>query len=223
MANLSKTTRDHDEIRRWAEERGAEPACVKGTGGGGDIGMLRLDFPGYSGEESLQHITWDEFFDKFDERNLALLYQEETAGGERSNFNKIVSAETAEETERGIHRKAGAHRARSSGSSTRSAVSAKSTGSEVAAKKTSSRSGARPAAKKGGVKSAAKSTAAAKKSGAKKGAIVRRSSSGRGFAAASKKSSARPAAKKAAAKKASPKKSATKTSASKKSAAKTRR
>jgi len=40
---------DHDEIRRWAEERNAKPACVRRTGGGNDVGMIRLDFPGYSG------------------------------------------------------------------------------------------------------------------------------------------------------------------------------
>ncbi|HEY2012940.1 MAG TPA: hypothetical protein VGH38_05530, partial [Bryobacteraceae bacterium] len=65
----SRTTVDHDEIRNWAEARGAHPACVKGTGGKGDIGMLRLDFPGYS-EDNLQEITWDDFFEKFDERGL---------------------------------------------------------------------------------------------------------------------------------------------------------
>jgi hypothetical protein len=92
----SKTTVDHDEIRSWAEERKAEPACVRGTGGKGDIGMLRLDFPGYSGEQSLEHISWDEWFDKFDEQNLALIYQDTTAAGEKSNFNKLVSRETAE-------------------------------------------------------------------------------------------------------------------------------
>jgi hypothetical protein len=37
--------------------------------------MIRLDFPGYGGEESLEEISWDEWFDKFDERNLALLVQ----------------------------------------------------------------------------------------------------------------------------------------------------
>jgi hypothetical protein len=95
----SKVTFDHDEIRRWAEERGAKPACVRGTGGNGDIGMIRLDFPSYSGEKSLEHIDWDEWFKKFDEQNLALLYQETTASGERSNFNKIVSRETAEGAE----------------------------------------------------------------------------------------------------------------------------
>ena len=48
----SKVTFDHEEIRRWAEERNAKPACVRGTGKAGDIGMIRLDFPGYSGERS---------------------------------------------------------------------------------------------------------------------------------------------------------------------------
>lgn len=95
----SHTTTDHNEIKRWAEARGASPACVKGTGGKNDVGMLRLDFPGYSGEDSLQHISWDDWFEKFDERGLALLYQEETAGGAESNFNKIVSRETAAENE----------------------------------------------------------------------------------------------------------------------------
>ena len=101
----SHSTTDHEEIRRWAEDRGAHPACVKGIGSKDDIGMLRLDFPGYSGKQSLQQISWDEFFEKFDERGLALLYQETTARGQKSNFNKIVSSETAEEKPkaRGAH------------------------------------------------------------------------------------------------------------------------
>jgi hypothetical protein len=85
----------HDEIRQWVEERGGKPACVRGTGGGEDVGMIRVDFPGYSGENSLEEISWDEWFEKFDDSNLALLVQEKTANGERSNFNKLVSRENA--------------------------------------------------------------------------------------------------------------------------------
>src|SRR5437868_2474082 len=96
MANLSKTTQDHEEIRRWAEERGGKPAHVKRTESGDDVGIIRIDFPGYSGEGSLEEITWDEFFEKFDDNDLALVYQEETAEGERSNFNKIVKAQTVD-------------------------------------------------------------------------------------------------------------------------------
>jgi hypothetical protein len=89
------TTTDHEEIRRWAESRGAKPSCVRGTGGGDDTGMIRLDFPGYSGEESLQPIDWDQWFEAFDENGLALLYQQNTAGGQQSNFNKLVSRDGA--------------------------------------------------------------------------------------------------------------------------------
>src|ERR1041385_3980108 len=89
---------DHDEIRRWAEERGARPSIVQRTGGNEDVGIIRLDFPGYSGGDSLEEIGWDEWFDKFDESNLALLVQDETAGGERSNFNKLVNRETAKQS-----------------------------------------------------------------------------------------------------------------------------
>jgi hypothetical protein len=82
---------DHDEIRSWAEHRGAQPSCVKGTGSKGDVGMIRLDFPGYSGADSLQAISWDEWFKAFEENGLALLVQDETAGGQESHFNKLVS------------------------------------------------------------------------------------------------------------------------------------
>jgi hypothetical protein len=90
-ASGSQVTTDHDQIRSWAEERGAHPACVRGTGRRGDTGMIRLDFPGYSGGESLEEISWDEFFEKFDEQGLALVYQDKTARGQKSNFNKLIS------------------------------------------------------------------------------------------------------------------------------------
>ncbi|MGK4003956.1 hypothetical protein WMF31_15090 [Sorangium sp. So ce1036] len=90
-SSTRKVTTDHDEIRRWAESRGAKPAHAIGTGGEGDVGVIRLDFPGFSGEGKLQEISWDDFFAKFDESELALVYQETTAEGESSNFNKLVS------------------------------------------------------------------------------------------------------------------------------------
>ncbi len=79
------TTTDHDEIRRWAEERGGSPAAVKRRTRG-DAGILRIDFPGFSGN-NLKHISWDEWFDTFDHSELALLHRE------RDRFNKIVRRE----------------------------------------------------------------------------------------------------------------------------------
>jgi len=97
MAGESKTTTNHDEIRKWAEERDGKPATVKSTASKDDVGLLRIDFPGYKGEGTLEEITWDEFFKKFDEKKLAFLYQDKTSSGEESRFFKFVSRETADE------------------------------------------------------------------------------------------------------------------------------
>jgi len=87
----TQSTRDHDTIRRWAEERDGRPASVRGTGDGDDAGILRIDFPGGAGEDQLEHIGWDEWFRKFDENDLEFLYQEEKQSGEGSTFFKLVS------------------------------------------------------------------------------------------------------------------------------------
>lgn len=89
MPGESKTTKDHAVIRRWAEQRGGKPAVVMGTEGGG--GILRINFPG-GAEETLENTSWDEFFRIFDERQLAFLYQEDTAEGKQSRFCKFVDA-----------------------------------------------------------------------------------------------------------------------------------
>ena len=71
-------------IRKWAEARDGRPARVKGTGDAKDAGLLRLDFG--KPEESLEAITWDEFFEKFEESELALLYEDEP----ENRFSKLV-------------------------------------------------------------------------------------------------------------------------------------
>jgi hypothetical protein len=97
---VTRITTDHDEIRRWAEAHGARPARVKGTGGPGDPGILRLDLPGDGPDPNLEEISWDEWFRAFDENRLALVYEDETVSGKRSTFNKLVSRETAQERAR---------------------------------------------------------------------------------------------------------------------------
>jgi hypothetical protein len=92
----SKVTTKHDEIQRWVEERGGSPARVKGTDEGGEGGLLRIDYPGFSGEERLEKITWQEFFAAFDENRLAFLYQDKLESGETSRFSKLIDRESAE-------------------------------------------------------------------------------------------------------------------------------
>lgn len=96
MGGSAKATIDHDEIRKWVEERGGCPARVESTGKGGVPGVLRIDYPGFSGVRSLEKISWDEFFDWFDKNELAFLHQDETASGKISRFSKLVSRDTVE-------------------------------------------------------------------------------------------------------------------------------
>ena len=86
----AQVTTVHEEIRRWVEARGGQPAQVKGTQRRGSA-LLRIDYPGFSGEDTLEPIEWDEFFEIFDENNLAFLYQEKTADGGQSRFSKFIN------------------------------------------------------------------------------------------------------------------------------------
>lgn len=89
----SSRTTDHDVIRQWVEERGGSPASVKATEGKEDPGLLRINFPGYSGKYSLEDISWEDFFQKFDEKHLEFLYQEQTRTGKTSRFFKLVNSQ----------------------------------------------------------------------------------------------------------------------------------
>lgn len=90
MSGSAKTTTDHETIRRWVEERGGHPATVAGTHRGEEAGVLRIDFEGDGRDDKLEEISWDTFFEKFEESNLAFLYQDEQ-GGKPSRFFKLVS------------------------------------------------------------------------------------------------------------------------------------
>lgn len=81
----SKTTTDHDAIRKWAESRAGHPAIIRANGEGG---VLRIDFG--ESEEDFEEVSWDEFFQVFDSNKLAFLYQDETQSGGTSRFNKFV-------------------------------------------------------------------------------------------------------------------------------------
>lgn len=93
MSSPSKQTSDHETIRKWAEARGGKPARVKATASEDPehSGLLRIDFPDDAGQESLEKIDWETFFRTFDAQNLALVYEDETADGKESHFNRFVS------------------------------------------------------------------------------------------------------------------------------------
>ncbi|WP_247236666.1 hypothetical protein [Telluribacter sp. SYSU D00476] len=91
-SHSSKTTTDLKEIQQWAEQRQGKPAKVKGAGNTDEgEGLIRIDFPGYSGGDSLEEISWEEWYEIFQKNGLAFLYQEETKDGDESRFFKLVN------------------------------------------------------------------------------------------------------------------------------------
>jgi hypothetical protein len=60
--------------------------------------MIRIDFPGFSGGDSLQKIGWDEWFKQFDENDLAFLYRDmRHSDGDLDRFNKLVRRDSSED------------------------------------------------------------------------------------------------------------------------------
>lgn len=53
---------------QWVMERDSTPARVEESG---SPGILHIDFEGYTGEETLERISWDEFLTAFEEADLA--------------------------------------------------------------------------------------------------------------------------------------------------------
>ena len=79
--STAQRTRDHDQIRKWIEDRKGRPSVVCATAGKGGSkkggGLLRIDFG--EADEGLEEIGWDEFFAIFDDNDLEFLHQDKTA------------------------------------------------------------------------------------------------------------------------------------------------
>jgi hypothetical protein len=84
-------TIDHERIKSWAEQRGGHPATVAATG---EQGILRIDFD--PPDEKLEEVEWDDFFETFDQKSLAFLYQDKTQDGKLSRFSKFIDRNSAE-------------------------------------------------------------------------------------------------------------------------------
>ncbi len=180
MSASSKTV-DHDEIRKWAEARGGRPSIVRTGGGKGKNkggGVLRIDFG--PKEEKFEEISWEEFFEVFDQSHVSFLHQDETKEGKESRFNKFV--ERTGEEDKAAGKQGGAKAAaakkaapaKSSGSKSASATSAaaKSPGEKPSPKKSAAKSAsAKPgdtAKSAGKAESRTETKASASKSGAGK-------------------------------------------------------
>lgn len=88
----TKTTTDHETIRRWVQARNGRPAHVRSTSFREEPGVLRIQFD--SRKDSFESISWEDFFEEFEERNLAFQYREESGGGEQPPFYQFVERES---------------------------------------------------------------------------------------------------------------------------------
>jgi hypothetical protein len=86
---MSDTTTNHQTIRKWAEKHHGRPAAVRATHKKSDTGIIRIMFPDdkHSEHDALVEISWEEFFDEFEQKHLALVYEPD------SMFSKIVNRE----------------------------------------------------------------------------------------------------------------------------------
>jgi len=70
---MAKATQDHAEIRGWVAARGGLPAHKKGSSSPEILGV----YFGPDDDETLADISWEQFFEVFDRRSLAMLLAEE--------------------------------------------------------------------------------------------------------------------------------------------------
>jgi hypothetical protein len=163
----SNTTTNHKEIQKWVESRGGHPARVKRTGGRGDPGILRIDYPGFSGEETLEQISWDQWFDAFDRNNLAFVYQDSGKGASKSRFSKLVARDNVRSI--GSGKAATPHR----GGAAKRTAAKRATTTRKTTRAAAARTSKRPTATK---KRSAKKQASKKQTGAKRSAKKRSTS-----------------------------------------------
>ena len=77
-----RLTADHAEIRRWVEEHGGRPGLVEVADG---RDRLAVAF-----DSDARHVSWEEFFERFDRESLAFAYDPD-GNGDAAASAKLVS------------------------------------------------------------------------------------------------------------------------------------
>jgi uncharacterized lipoprotein len=89
---MEKTTRDHAEIRTWAEHLGGKPALIDHPVARADKVGIRIDFPGDTHKVLMTETrpaSWEEFFQIFEDQNLLLSYDEEPRGNDPTEWYRF--------------------------------------------------------------------------------------------------------------------------------------
>lgn len=103
---------------------------------------MRIDYPGFSGEDTLQEIAWDDWFQAFDDNGLAFLFD---GSRKNSRFSKLVERSSARAPRRSS---SAAKRTAAKRSTAKRAGAKRGTAKRATTKRT-----ARPSASKRGTRS----------------------------------------------------------------------
>ena len=89
--HLSKAslTSNRNTITRWVEARGGKPAHVARTADPGKVGLLRIDL--MQSNRELEHISWDQWFEKLDEKGLSVALRDDNVDGSMSTYCRVIS------------------------------------------------------------------------------------------------------------------------------------
>lgn len=93
MTNPVEATTDHAVIKDWVERREGRPAIANRPEEVSHLRLLHLIFPQTSEAEAVVEITWDEFFEVFEAKELAFLRynQDELIIGDEAHFYQFVN------------------------------------------------------------------------------------------------------------------------------------
>lgn len=89
---------DYSEIRRFIEERGGEPAIVRGVAEDEEArtDMLEVAFKD-SPQDELERVSWVEFFDRLERGDLVLVYYDGAEDQKPPEFRFMPRAQALEE------------------------------------------------------------------------------------------------------------------------------
>lgn len=74
-----QTTAEHALVRKLIEDRKGYPAHLESSESQGDSGLLQVGLTNEDEQENLKELSWEQFFEEFEEKDLAFAYRE---GGE---------------------------------------------------------------------------------------------------------------------------------------------
>lgn len=85
-------TRDHDVIRRWADDHDAMPAQIHPRKFDGEPAVLHFLMRGTGAMEGIEPVSWETFFALFDLMELAFAYDKRSP---QFNLVKIDKGQSA--------------------------------------------------------------------------------------------------------------------------------